>query len=105
MLPAMYPEHHLREASMLKIARWLPALIAVSVSSAAWAQADDSAYCGALIQRFERYVIKVGSQSPNTGSLDGNVAVAQCRAGNTAAGIPVLEKKLRDARVDLPARG
>lgn len=90
---------------MLKTARWLPALLVLSVSSAVPAQADDAAYCSALIQKFYRYVIKIGSQSPNTGSLDGNVAVEQCRAGNTAAGIPVLEKKLRDAKVDLPARG
>jgi hypothetical protein len=105
MLPAVYPDHHIREASMLKTVRWLPILLTASISSTALAQTEDSVYCGALIQRFERYVIKVGSQSPNTGSLDGNVAVAQCRAGNTAAGIPVLEKKLRDAKVDLPARG
>jgi len=50
-------------------------------------------------------VIKINSQSPNTGSLDGNVAVEQCRAGNTAAGIPVLEQKLRSNGISLPARG
>ena len=31
-------------------------------------------------------------------------AVAQCRAGNTAAGIPVLEQKLRNNGLELPAR-
>lgn len=90
---------------MPKTTRWIPTLLAISISSAAMAQADDAAYCGALIQKFHRYVIKTNSQSPNTGSLDGNVAVEQCRAGNTAAGIPVLEQKLRGARVELPARG
>ena len=83
-------------------------LLAVSISSAAlWLRQRGAspAYCGALIQKFQRYVIKMNSQSPNTGSLDGNVAGEQCRAGNTAAGIPVLEKKLRGARVELPARG
>lgn len=90
---------------MLKTARWLPLLLATSLPSAALAQVDDAAYCGALIQKFQRYVIKTGSQSPNTGSLDGNVAVEQCRAGNTAAGIPVLEKRLRGAGIELPARG
>jgi hypothetical protein len=90
---------------MLQTVRWLPMLLAVSLSSAALAQADDSAYCGALIQKFQRYVIKTGSHSPNTGGLDGNVAVEQCRAGNTAAGIPVLERKLRSAGIELPARG
>jgi len=28
----------------------------------------------------------------------------QCRAGNTAVGIPLLESSLRDAGVDLPPR-
>ena len=89
---------------MLKSVRWLPMLLAVSIPSAALAQGDDAAYCGALIQKFHRYVIKTGSHSPNTGSLDGNVAVAQCRAGNTAAGIPVLEQKLRSNGFELPER-
>jgi hypothetical protein len=62
------------------------------------------AYCDALIQQYNRYVIKIGSH-PNTGSVDGQVAVAQCRSGNTAAGIPVLEQKLRANGVSLPARG
>jgi hypothetical protein len=42
------------------------------------------------------------SQQP--GGLDGQVAVEQCKEGNTAAGIPVLERKLRDAKVALPNR-
>jgi hypothetical protein len=90
---------------MLQTVRWLPVLLAAALSSTAVAQTDDAAYCGALIQKFQRYVIKTGSHSPNTGSLDGNVAVEQCRAGNTAAGIPVLERKLRGAGIELPARG
>jgi hypothetical protein len=32
-------------------------------------------------------------------------AIDQCERGNTAEGIPVLEKKLRDARFTLPKRG
>ena len=42
------------------------------------------------------------SQQP--GGLDGQVAVEQCKEGNTAAGIPVLERKLQDAKVGLPNR-
>ena len=34
-----------------------------------------------------------------------HVAVEQCRAGNTAVGIPVLEQKLRNQGVALPGRG
>jgi len=38
------------------------------------------------------------------GGLDGQVAMAQCKAGDTAGGIPVLERKLQDAKVSLPRR-
>jgi hypothetical protein len=31
-------------------------------------------------------------------------AMAQCKAGNTAAGIPVLEKALKDGKATLPSR-
>ena len=78
-------------------------LLAASLPVSAVAQ-NDAAYCDQLIREFHRFVVKLGSH-PNTGSLDGNVAVEQCRAGNTAAGIPVLERKLRNAGVSLPARG
>ena len=85
--------------------RSLAMLFAASLPFSSLAQSPDTAYCGALIQKYQRYVIKVAGHSPNSGSLDGNVAVEQCHAGNTAAGIPVLEKKLRDAGVELPGRG
>ena len=89
---------------MTQSLRWLPALIALALPFSAAAQSADAAYCDALIRDYYRYVIKLGSH-PNTGSLDGNVAVEQCRAGNTSAGIPVLEQKLRGAGVELPSRG
>ncbi|MBN9087074.1 MAG: hypothetical protein J0J01_09215 [Reyranella sp.] len=85
--------------------RLLALLLAASLPVSAMAQSADTAYCNSLIRDYYRYVVKVGSHSPNTGSLDGQVAVEQCRAGNTAAGIPVLEQKLRGAGVSLPARG
>ena len=85
--------------------RLLAMLLAASLPFSSLAQSPDAAYCGALIQQYQRYVIKSGSHSPNTGSLDGQVAVEQCRAGNTAVGIPVLEQKLRNQGVALPGRG
>jgi hypothetical protein len=88
----------------MTIIRSLAVLLA-SLPIAAAAQSSDQAYCDALIREYNRYVIKVGSHSPNTGGVDGQVAVAQCRAGNTAAGIPVLEQKLRNQGVALPGRG
>ena len=88
----------------MKTIGWLAVLVAASLPMTAVAQGADAAYCDALIRDYYRYVIKLGSH-PNTGSLDGNVAVEQCRAGNTSAGIPVLEQKLRGAGVELPSRG
>ena len=89
---------------MTQFLRWLPILAACALPFAASAQSNDAAYCNALIQSYQRYVIKTGSHSPNTGGLDGQVAMEHCRAGDTS-GIPVLEQKLRDAGVQLPARG
>jgi hypothetical protein len=68
------------------------------------AQADDAAYCQALAAEYQRYFVKSSGHSPRSGPIDGNVAAEQCRAGNVA-GIPVLEQKLRDAKVTLPPRG
>ena len=87
------------------IIRSLAVILVAALAVPVAAQSADSEYCGALTRLYYRYVIKINSQSPNTGSLDGNVAVEQCRAGNTAAGIPVLEQKLRSNGISLPARG
>ena len=35
--------------------------------------------------------------------IDARVAIAQCQDGNTAAGIPVLQRELRDNKVEVPA--
>ena len=69
----------------------------------AFAQMSDAAYCSALTERYQTYVHN-SSTNRNPPSPDAESAIAQCKAGNTAAGIPVLERKLRDARVDLPKR-
>jgi hypothetical protein len=70
---------------------------------------SDQAYCTALSDLYVRYVGHDEDNSNNLlylrGSLDGQVAVAQCRQGNTAAAIPVLERKLTDQKFTLPARG
>jgi uncharacterized protein YidB (DUF937 family) len=89
---------------MTQSLRWLPLLVASALPFAAAAQSNDAAYCKALIQSYQRYVVKTGSHSPNTGGLDGQVAMEHCRAGDTS-GIPVLEQKLRGAGVELPGRG
>ncbi|MFI5002845.1 MAG: hypothetical protein ACHQK9_23410 [Reyranellales bacterium] len=83
----------------------LACVLAIIVPVTTAAQNKDSAYCKALIDRYEAYVINMRDRIKDRGTVDGRLAVEQCKAGNTAAGIPVLERKLRDARVDLPRRG
>jgi len=65
---------------------------------------DDVAYCRALVATYEKLVMKRGSARGGIDSgLETSVAVDQCRNGNSA-GIPVLEQKLRDLRIELPPR-
>jgi hypothetical protein len=70
---------------------------------------SDQAYCLALSQTYVRYIGHDEDYSHQRGylrgSLDGQVAVAQCKQGNAAAAIPVLEKKLTDQKFTLPSRG
>src|SRR5580692_7717710 len=63
---------------------------------------SEADYCRALTQNYQTYVADRtagGLLPPNR--VDGDVAIAQCVAGNTAPGIAVLESKLRDAKVDM----
>jgi hypothetical protein len=91
--------------NVMKSIHWL-VLLAVLIPVGASAQMSDADYCKALTQKYEVYIsnISVG-RSPTPGAIDGTIAIDKCKSGNTAAGIPVLEKKLRDAKVDLPPRG
>ena len=70
--------------------------------------AQGAAYCSKLSQTYAEYVGTVGGYlgGATTGGqaadLDARVAIAQCQDGNYASGIPVLQQKLRDARVTVP---
>jgi len=65
--------------------------------------ADDTAYCAQLSALYRRYLGNTGD-GRTFPDVAAGTAMAQCERGNTAAGIPVLEKKLRDARFTLPQR-
>jgi hypothetical protein len=66
----------------------------------------DLNYCAALSELYVRYVgrSEAGPRSNRRPDVDGGVAVAKCNEGDAAAAIPVLERKLTDARITLPAR-
>jgi hypothetical protein len=92
------------EVDMIASMKWLIPLVAVGLPLTASAQASDATYCRRLIARYEAFVENMSGHTNNPGGLDGQVAIAQCKAGNTAEGIPVLERKLQDAKINLPKR-
>ena len=64
--------------------------------------ADDTTYCATLSETALRYL----SYNSRRGIPDAEVATAvdQCQKGNTAGGIPTLERKLRNGGFTLPQR-
>jgi hypothetical protein len=65
------------------------------------AQGGDAAYCAQLTVLYRRYV----ENSPGR-QYDAEAAIAldDCKNGNTAAGIPILEKKLLESGFTLPEK-
>jgi hypothetical protein len=84
---------------------------AISLSPAAHAQqvanAADLRYCAQLSELYIRYVgrSEAGPSAPVKPDVNGGVALAKCHAGDVAASIPILERKLRNAGFTLPPRG
>ncbi len=75
----------------------LAACAAVAVPLAAHAATSDTDYCNALSARYREYV------GANRASGDVPEAIAGC-ATNPTSSIPVLERALKDHKVDLPKR-
>jgi hypothetical protein len=92
------------EVDMIANLKWLMPLVSVGLPLAASAQVSDATYCRRLTARYEAFIENMNGHSMQPGGIDGQVAVEQCKEGNTAAGIPVLERKLQDAKVGLPNR-
>ena len=89
----------------MKSISWLVPAAAVLLPFGVLAQMSDATYCRALTQKYEAYISsRTAGRTPGQGTVDGSVAIEQCKAGDTASAIPVLEHKLRDARIDLPPR-
>jgi hypothetical protein len=79
-------------------------LAGAALASPAVAQGDDAAYCAQLGALALRYTGSAGGQGglrPNFATVG---AIDDCKKGNTAAGIPVLEKTLRSNGFTLPKR-
>jgi hypothetical protein len=71
--------------------------------------AQAAAYCAKLVRAYTEYVGSVTGSLGGTSSggeaadLDARVAIAQCQDGAYGPAIPVLQQKLRDARVAVPS--
>ena len=63
----------------------------------------DREYCEALITTYNRFLGQSSARSQYP-DVSAGVAIADCQKGNTAAGIPVLEQKLRNAGFSTPGR-
>jgi hypothetical protein len=92
------------EVDMIANLKWLMPLVVVGLPLTASAQASDATYCRRLTARYEAFIENMNGHSMQPGGIDGQVAMAQCKAGDTTDGIPVLERKLQDAKVGLPNR-
>jgi predicted small secreted protein len=71
--------------------------------------AQAAAYCTGLARTYDEFVGSIGPALGGNATggapadLETKVAIAGCQDGNYAAGIPVLQQKLRDARVAVPS--
>jgi hypothetical protein len=96
--------------TLFLLAALLPATAFAQSAAPSTAQSTpaDFAYCNRLADMYVHYLGR-SEASPyddiRRGSLDTQVAAAQCREGITAPAIPVLERVLRNNGFTLPARG
>jgi hypothetical protein len=72
--------------------------LVLALPLAAAAQSDDAKYCAALSDLYRKTIAR--ESTPNA---EVPVAIAKCQAGDTS-GIPVIEKALKDSKVELPSR-
>jgi hypothetical protein len=79
----------------------LVAGLCVTTSSNAQSTTSDAAYCQSLVKAYAKGGNAKGSLPVGNATA---VAIGQCREGNPGPAIPVLEQKLRDNNIAVPAR-
>jgi hypothetical protein len=79
------------------------AAVAVAFPAVSFAQSNDTAYCKALVDKYEQYLDMSSKRGQQPQSAEARAGVEQCKAGD-AAGIPAIERALKDAKYDLPPR-
>ena len=79
--------------------RILLVLTVLASAPLAQAQGDDKAYCAQLSELYRRYVQNATGRRVDVEALQ---ALDDCSRGKAATAIPVLEKRLRDAKITVP---
>ncbi|TBR27212.1 MAG: hypothetical protein EPO10_19270 [Reyranella sp.] len=79
-------------------------LLSALLASEAMAQSDDAAYCKKLGEYATRYLGDGGGNGGTRPDFDIVEGIDKCNKGNTAAGIAILEKKIRSKGFTPPAR-
>lgn len=79
-------------------------VMATLLPIAASAQSADASYCGALVEKYDRYLDMSSKRGQQPQNLDTRAAIEKCKAGDPS-GIPAIEKALRNAKIDLPPHG
>jgi hypothetical protein len=78
--------------------------VAFGLSVSASAQSVDARYCSALAEKYSGFLIANNQQPQDPQQVSARVGIDQCKVGNTAVGIPLLESSLRNVGLDVPAR-
>ena len=86
------------------IRRVLALAVSVCLPSTVSAQVDDATYCRQLASLALRYTGGAGGEGRLAPDLSTLGAIDDCNKGNYAAGIAVLERKLRSNGFTLPKR-
>ena len=79
-------------------------LLTALLASQAMAQSDDAAYCKKLGEYATRYLGDPGGNGGTRPDFDIIDGIGKCNKGNTAAGIAILEKKIRSKGFTPPPR-
>ena len=82
--------------------RTLIVLAIMALAPPVQAQSDGKTYCAQLSEFYGRYVHNATGRRVDVEALQ---ALDDCSKGNAAASIPVLEKRLRDAKITPPGGG
>jgi len=82
-------------------------ILLLPVAAGAQNRTADQQYCAAMLDKYLRYAgVTEYPGTPGKITNDSTAAYAQarCQAGDTQTGIAILERKLKDARLDPPPR-